>query len=119
MAMHRSRRRFLKYLAAGTGTAVGGFAWWVAVSKQRTARWLRLLIADARRTVSPPPLKPAPHRWSDDEFTLAWLGHATVLINFYGIYILTDPALASHVGISLGFGTAGPKRYVLPALLPG
>lgn len=47
---------------------------------------------------------------------MAWLGHSTVLINFYGIHILTDPALGNHVGISLGLGTIGPKRYVTPAL---
>jgi L-ascorbate metabolism protein UlaG (beta-lactamase superfamily) len=44
------------------------------------------------------------------------LGHATTLINFYGFWILTDPALANRVGIDLGLGTAGPKRYIGPAL---
>ena len=39
-----------------------------------------------------------------------------MLINFYGIHILTDPALGRRVGISLGPGTAGPKRYIAPAL---
>jgi L-ascorbate metabolism protein UlaG (beta-lactamase superfamily) len=39
-----------------------------------------------------------------------------VLINFYGICILTDPTLGDRVGVSLGFGTAGPKRYFAPAL---
>jgi L-ascorbate metabolism protein UlaG (beta-lactamase superfamily) len=47
---------------------------------------------------------------------MAWLGHSTVLLNFYGLHILTDPALGSRVGISLGLGTAGPKRYIAPAL---
>ena len=47
---------------------------------------------------------------------MAWLGHATVLINFYGVWILTDPALSKHVGISVGLGTLGPKRFVAPAL---
>jgi L-ascorbate metabolism protein UlaG (beta-lactamase superfamily) len=48
--------------------------------------------------------------------TLCWLGHSTVLLNFYGIRVLTDPALNNRVGLSLGFGMAGPKRYVAPAL---
>jgi L-ascorbate metabolism protein UlaG (beta-lactamase superfamily) len=39
-----------------------------------------------------------------------------VLINFYGIHILTDPVLKNRVGISAGIGTLGPKRYVAPAL---
>jgi L-ascorbate metabolism protein UlaG (beta-lactamase superfamily) len=64
----------------------------------------------------PAPFKPDFSQWSDNEITLAWLGHATVLINFYGLTILTDPALGKRVGISLGLGTAGPKRYIAPAL---
>jgi L-ascorbate metabolism protein UlaG (beta-lactamase superfamily) len=39
-----------------------------------------------------------------------------VLINFYGMHILTDPVLKPRVGISVGFGTVGPKRFVAPAL---
>jgi L-ascorbate metabolism protein UlaG (beta-lactamase superfamily) len=39
-----------------------------------------------------------------------------VLLNFYGIRILTDPALCSFIGVSLGFATVGPKRFVAPAL---
>jgi len=30
--------------------------------------------------------------------TAAWLGHATVLINFFGIKILTDPVLFPRIG---------------------
>jgi len=73
-------------------------------------------MADARRGIVAAPIKPQPSGWSDNEVTLCWLGHATVLINFYGIHILTDPALANRVGISLGIGTAGPKRYIAPPL---
>lgn len=51
--------------------------------------------------------------------TAAWLGHTTVLLNVYGFHILTDPALGSRVGVSLGLGTAGPKRYIAPALTAG
>jgi L-ascorbate metabolism protein UlaG (beta-lactamase superfamily) len=114
--VQRNRRRFLRYLAVGTGTGLGGAMWWVSASKQKAARWARRLLADAHRKVLPAPYKPEPAKWSDDQVTLAWLGHTTVLINFYGIHILTDPALANRVGVSLGFGTAGPKRYIAPAL---
>jgi L-ascorbate metabolism protein UlaG (beta-lactamase superfamily) len=114
--MLRNRRTFLKYTAAGAGTALGGASWWVAVSKQRAARYARGLIADSRRQILPAPNKPTPARWSDNKITISWLGHATTLINFYGIHIITDPALSDRIGISLGFGTAGPKRYVAPAL---
>jgi L-ascorbate metabolism protein UlaG (beta-lactamase superfamily) len=114
--MQRSRRRFLKYLLAGTGTTVAGATLWAAVSKQRSARWVRRLIADARRDILPAPLQPKPATWSDNQITLCWLGHSTVLINFFGLHILTDPVLGNRVGISVGLGTLGPKRYVAPAL---
>jgi L-ascorbate metabolism protein UlaG (beta-lactamase superfamily) len=39
-----------------------------------------------------------------------------VLINFYGVNILTDPVFAERCGVSLGIGTVGPKRYYAPAL---
>src|SRR5204863_10094237 len=47
---------------------------------------------------------------------LAWLGHATVLINFFGVKILTDPALFPRIGIRLPGFTIGPKRSTAPAL---
>jgi L-ascorbate metabolism protein UlaG (beta-lactamase superfamily) len=50
---------------------------------------------------------------------VAWLGHATVLINFFGIKILTDPALFPRVGIRLPGLTIGPKRLTAPALTVG
>jgi L-ascorbate metabolism protein UlaG (beta-lactamase superfamily) len=50
--------------------------------------------------------------------TLAWLGHATVLINFYGVRIITDPALYARIGVDLGVATLGPERLVQCALTP-
>ena len=48
--------------------------------------------------------------------TAAWLGHATVLMNFFGITVLTDPVLLSRIGIPLPFTAIGPKRLTQPAL---
>ena len=48
------------------------------------------------------PHRPEPLTWADDRLTAAWLGHATVLLNFYGVRILTDPVLESRVGIGRG-----------------
>jgi L-ascorbate metabolism protein UlaG (beta-lactamase superfamily) len=48
--------------------------------------------------------------------TLAWLGHATVLINFFGLTVLTDPALFPRVGLRLPGFTVGPKRLTRSAL---
>jgi L-ascorbate metabolism protein UlaG (beta-lactamase superfamily) len=39
-----------------------------------------------------------------------------VLINFFGVWILTDPALCARVGNRVGPLTFGPKRHVAPAL---
>ena len=77
----------------------------------------------ARRRERCTPIAPAPHRpdpatWSDDGLTAAWLGHATVLLNFLGTRILTDPALEQRVGIGRGLAKLGPRRLVAPALRP-
>lgn len=48
--------------------------------------------------------------------TVAWLGHATTLINFYGTWLLTDPVLRARVGVHLAGITVGPRRLVRPAL---
>lgn len=60
--------------------------------------------------------KPTPSAWDDNRITASWLGHATVLINFYGVNIITDPVLFSRVGASFGFGTIGPIRRQACAL---
>ncbi len=114
--MQRNRRRFLSCLATGFAASAGTVGWWVSASQQRAARWARRLAGETRRMIQPAPVKPEPGKWSDNKLTVAWLGHSSVLVNFYGMHILTDPALANHVGISLGLGTLGPKRFVAPAL---
>jgi L-ascorbate metabolism protein UlaG (beta-lactamase superfamily) len=55
-------------------------------------------------------------KWSDAQVTLSWIGHATVLINFFGVTILTDPVLFPRTGIRLLGFTVGPKRLTGPAL---
>jgi L-ascorbate metabolism protein UlaG (beta-lactamase superfamily) len=68
------------------------------------------------RSIAPAFAKPRPNEWLDDRLTAAWLGHATVLLNFFGVTILTDPVLLSRIGIPLGFTAIGPKRLTKPAL---
>jgi L-ascorbate metabolism protein UlaG (beta-lactamase superfamily) len=66
---------------------------------------------------SPPKLEPA--AWPDNSLTIANLGHATVLMNFFGTRVLTDPSLFSRVGMSFdSIFTIGPKRVVDPPLAP-
>ncbi|MGB8352903.1 MAG: MBL fold metallo-hydrolase [Chthoniobacteraceae bacterium] len=79
-------------------------------------RIFRQLCADCTRNIEPAPHKPDPRQWKDDALTASWLGHSTVLINFYGVNILTDPVFGARVGIRIPPFTIGPKRYVHPAL---
>ncbi|GIW39464.1 MAG: hypothetical protein KatS3mg076_0041 [Candidatus Binatia bacterium] len=67
---------------------------------------------------APPPEKPDPSSWSDSRLTLAYLGHATVLMRFCGVTILTDPAFFDRVGVEFGPWMLGPKRLVRVALGP-
>lgn len=62
------------------------------------------------------PSKPDISEWKDDEINITWIGHATVLINFYGTWIITDPVMFSHVGIYIWGLILGPSRYTKPAL---
>jgi L-ascorbate metabolism protein UlaG (beta-lactamase superfamily) len=48
--------------------------------------------------------------------TIAFVGHASVLIDFGGTKILTDPALYDRIGVTIGPFTIGPKRVVASAL---
>lgn len=89
-----------------------------ACSNNLPARTARGLIAQSRRTILKPNFTPTPSAWNTNGITAAWLGHSTVLINFYGVHILTDPVLLNHVGADVLVGTIGPKRLVAPALTP-
>lgn len=95
-----------------------GLGTWVSFSRRRTARFLRGLVADMRRPVTPAPVKPEPAKWPENRITLCWLGHSTVLVDFYGLKVLTDPAFGTWLGLPLGVGTLGVKRYIAPALTP-
>ncbi|HYF38532.1 MAG TPA: MBL fold metallo-hydrolase, partial [Gemmatimonadales bacterium] len=71
-----------------------------------------------RPDIAPAPHRPSPDLWPDDRLTLAWLGHATVLVNFFGSWLLTDPALEPRIGIGRGLAKLGPRRLVEPGLKP-
>jgi L-ascorbate metabolism protein UlaG (beta-lactamase superfamily) len=90
------------------------------VRSARVRRWLghlwREWTIESWRPVASAFAKPEPLKWNDAEVTAAWIGHATVLINFLGIKILTDPVLFPRIGIRLPGFTIGPKRLTAPAL---
>ncbi len=108
-----ARRRFL--LGAGGAAAAG--AAWLGLSKSFPARFIRERMAEVSAKIAPASGKPTPEQWTDSQLTAAWLGHSTVLINFYGLNILTDPVLQSRCGANIGVGIVGPKRLIAPALL--
>lgn len=71
--------------------------------------------AESRPIIQPTHL-PKPSEWPDNKITMAWIGHSTVLINFYGIWVLTDPVLFERIGLYIFGFTWGPSRYSMPAL---
>src|SRR5262245_664559 len=79
---------------------------------------VRGFIEQSARGVHKPKYTPVPELWNPNSITAAWLGHSTVLLNFHGMTILTDPALHTRVGADTPLGTIGAKRLVAPALRP-
>jgi len=88
--------------------------------KFKRRNWLAHLwrewTVESRRPIAPAFAKPQPQEWSNDDMTAAWLGHSTVLINFFGFWMMTDPVLFGRIGIRTPLGTIGPKRLTAPAL---
>src|SRR5438094_7201283 len=91
-----------------------------ALRISRVRRWIGQLFREwtmeTWRPIAPASATPEPSQWSNTRFTLAWIGHSTVLINFFGVTILTDPVLFPRIGIRLPGFTIGPKRLTAPAL---
>lgn len=110
----QNRRKFITNTLAGGITA--GAALWTGFSDSWAARFLRERIAENFREMQPLTVTPKPLEWNSNGIRMSWLGHATVLINFYGFWILTDPTLFSRVGLDLRLFTFGPKRTTAPAL---
>lgn len=60
-----------------------------------------------------------PAAWRDDSLTIATLGHATLLMNFMGVRVITDPTLFNRIGLAVGpLFTIGPRRLTPPPLRP-
>src|SRR5260370_35340989 len=90
------------------------------LGSSRVRRWLghlwREWTVESWRPIAPAFAKPEPAKWNDTQVTIAWIGHATVLINFSGIKIFTDTVLFPRIGIRLPGFTVGPKRLTAPPL---
>jgi L-ascorbate metabolism protein UlaG (beta-lactamase superfamily) len=62
-------------------------------------------------------LHPEPASWPKDRLTISNLGHATLLMNYFGVRVISDPSLMERVGFSLGsLFTIGPERQTPPPL---
>ena len=109
-----TRRTFvISGLTAGAGATA-----WATLSSSWPARFLRERVGEIGRDLPAAPHRPDPARWADNAITLAWLGHAAVLVNFYGLRILTDPTFFPRIGVDAWVGTLGPLRLVECALTP-
>jgi len=86
------------------------------MSPLRVLRLLARFLLEGARPIAPAPHHPNPAQWPDTAITGASLGHSTVLINFFGLWIITDPVLASRCGLRFGPFTIGPRRRIRPAL---
>lgn len=60
--------------------------------------------------------KPDPVTWSNNNLTISWIGHSTVLINIFGKWIITDPVLFESIGVYFLGESIGPSRMTPPAL---
>lgn len=107
------KRRY--FIGAG---ALAGAGAWGGLSQTWAARFIRGRFEEFGREVPAAAHRPAPSSWNDNAVTLAWLGHATVLLNFYGVRILTDPVFFRRIGVDLGLGSLGPLRLIQCALPP-
>ncbi|SHH99116.1 MBL fold metallo-hydrolase [Desulfosporosinus lacus] len=105
-----TRREFINLGILGTLGLTGGYFAITNVLGERSGE------KSGQKLIKPNYI-PAPSKWLNDEVTVAWLGHASFLINFFGTRILIDPALNSNIGITpLGDLTIGPSRYIASAL---
>src|SRR5689334_3665145 len=95
------------------GLGAGAIAPGMLIGQEDSAKpgFIRRVLTD--HPVAQPLFRPEPAAWSDDTITAAWIGHATVLINFYGVNIITDPVFSEKIGLRLlRWFTLGPKRLV-------
>lgn len=106
-----SRRRFLSWLGLSLAAAPVLRA---QNQELKRSRWELMFNNEEPRGAD---LRPDPSTWDNSTITAAWIGHATVLINFFGTWIITDPVFAERIGVDVfRLFTVGPKRLVRAAL---
>lgn len=113
MAVNLSRRRFLFLGSAAFAGTVASVQ-----SNNPTVKFLRERAAELAKPCFGTRHIPTPETWDNNKITSTLLGHATVLINFEGLNIITDPVLFPRIGAHSIFGTLGPIRRQACALKP-
>jgi len=79
-------------------------------------RFIYNMIFDGRGAPATPVARPEPHFWRNDAITGSCLGHSTVLLNVFGVSVLTDPVFSRRTGPGIPPFILGPKRHLAPAL---
>ncbi|GAB4149570.1 MAG: MBL fold metallo-hydrolase [Ignavibacteriales bacterium] len=99
--MKQTRKNFLKklFLTIGAGLTSN-----FVLTKDVEASSVRLNF------------KPTPHLWQSNQINISWIGHSTILINFFGKIILTDPVFFERIGIYFFGASIGPTRLTPPAI---
>ncbi len=70
-------------------------------------------MADTAITPSRPAQRLRPDLWPDNDLTVANLGHATLLMNYFGVRVISDPTLFERIGLALdSIMTIGPRRHI-------
>jgi L-ascorbate metabolism protein UlaG (beta-lactamase superfamily) len=95
---------------------LGAAASFARTTRHWGPRLYRTLMHEVATQMEQPRFRPKPAHWSASSITAAWLGHSSVLINFYGMTVVTDPVLAPRIGVTFGKRTIGPKRLTAPAM---
>ncbi len=83
------------------------------------AGWVAIFATALADKPMPPTMKPDPVSWPQDRITVSNLGHASLLMNFLGVRVITDPSLFDRVGLAVdSIFTIGPRRMSPPPLAP-
>src|SRR6201994_2429618 len=94
----------LSHLRFTMSVSVKDLKTYSSFARRFAGKFVRDRMEERRVPVLPAPHRPEPAKWSDERLTVSWLGHATVLINFYGTWLLTDPALRPRIGVRVERG---------------
>lgn len=87
--------------------------WWIRHKAAKDLRFVRQALTDCFRSVPDVTMDwRLPKKPDVESISLTWLGHASMVIDFYGVRILTDPVASLRIGPKAKSFVLGPKRYI-------